>query len=710
MKEGMFLCVLLIVSTLMTAPAQINQVKEENFALTLLTFSSNDINYGMVDLIRQYLSPLNIKVNVKIEPFANYRDIIYNPEDNSWDLALVYWEFPDDQGYPDIAELYSNALGESGRAWIPTDWEQIAYDDTGINVTEFDILLEDLKSGENTIEEKVRLSNTISELFMSRLLTKLPLSQRTTTNFFANDIAFPETIIQQGFPSLSNFYNLAEALFTGLQKDESILRLFDSDFINPPYSLDPFRYQAQIKSRLMNSELTTRFENNTADSLVQFHPGLATQFIIEDYTNTTSGNIVKNGKVTFRIRQDAYWKQVYTNGSKNVLTDERISPEDFAFALQLAQDKVIQRMGFFKGLSPSILPYYEFDENESTFTVFFAEGKSYENVKKLPSNRFIQAIWNLAPIPEFVFNTTLNFGGISGTPEELGTYGIPVFLTDEYVEYQRNPLISGPYEIVEYIPGTNTTLQLRDDYWFPNEWDSPNGQFTNIYDKPLSPVYFTWNATEDAPQQKPTTLPVSEIVFTEPNLSKFPTIFQAVYDLFVNDQIDSIHFVPNDQNAYPFYQSLVENYQTFVEEYSDVGTLLLLNLKENLHLQQYNVRKAIYTAINRTELTGSYSFASLEWNSIIPRHFRDLYTTDYDIPYDYSVARDLMRSTVNPITGKYYTALKTNEFPNIDPIPDLREQLTSTKMQTDFYGLNLVILVIGLTALTRKNLGEPRLK
>ena len=99
---------------------------------------------------------------------------------------------------------------------------------------------------------------------------------------------------------------------------------------------------------------------------------------------------------------------------------------------------------------------------------------------------------------------------ISGTPDELFDLGLLPYDTEEWDEYELNPLIISSFEPV-WVNSSGYEVKLRSDYYYPNEWDSPLNKFALHDDRDIQPAFFTYNATDDNPKQKPTTMSLTNV-------------------------------------------------------------------------------------------------------------------------------------------------------------------------------------------------------
>jgi hypothetical protein len=398
------------------------------------------------------------------------------------------------------------------------EWSSWEYQDTGINRTQLSEQMEQLAYKETDFDTVTEGIMNFTEIYMDKLLYNYPLLASSKYDTFPKDLDVSKVKVMNGlFPNW---------LFTGAgwsnQKD-SFARYFP-ECGNEPCNLDYLQFtstSAYQRARLLTSNMILLDQN------LQPRPGLAKQWEMSDWDIYGNGsNIIENGKNKFWIRDDAYYIRNTYNGPEELPGGPyTVQPEDLIFT-QYLDDRLNNHQG---------INMVDWEVNHTENSVTFYGSQTNLNT---PTN-----FGFIVPTPTFLLNKTLTYNStFSATPYELLELGLSPYDTREWDDYEVDPVTAGPYYLSEYVYNNYSRFSLRDDYWYPNEWDSPNHDFVKHDDKIIEPYYFTYNATENKPFQKPTKLNIVNYEFKIIDTEKYGTgslaAFKAREEAYLNHEID----------------------------------------------------------------------------------------------------------------------------------------------------------------------------
>ncbi|MCE7733797.1 MAG: hypothetical protein GPJ54_02895 [Candidatus Heimdallarchaeota archaeon] len=683
-----------------------------NFDLNVITNIMGPLNGIMGEYIRNSLLPLGIHFNIipyhmdtifasffHDYPYAQYP--LLDPP--SWDIfgGGIYF-IPSPFNKPEYGWKYQS----SNNAWpwacwlfapiCEDSWEQ----KTGINQSYVDDLLERYETEQN-MTHAVELSDEFNEIYFDELLYELPLVLKTYNVYYWKGF---DLSTLSDFRFTSSIQNTYEAILKGLKisenhperalmrnsttfkvlkdwewKEEVIPNKLIIDLLQPKES-DAFKNEAQLIHTLL-----TKGVERTGNSLERF-PDMAISWIQEDWVD--ENNITySNAKDTFILRDDVYWQKNSFSPNTYYSGNEKVTVKDFKFTLDMYNlhpeyipDLVETR--------PGLLAYrlanqikYSINETENSISLYGNEPGSISRSGNM---------WDLGPTPEFLLNKTLTYNEtVSGTPQELSDLGLSSYDTLEWNMYEESPITTGAYEIVDFIPGEKLSLRLRDNYFYPNEWDSPDHHF--YQNKPKkAPSYFIFNATQDEPFQKPTKL-FFEVINIESSgeMSEETIVEEGLFDVmlirsvYLSPLIRSLH---NDPRYIDHKYIGVESHET-----------LYFNLA-NPHLQKINVRKAIAKVINLDEISRFVDQSWVPQRSLAPIFYK--YTDDVfykeehsnAIKPSYYEARDLMRKEGYDALDKSRISLPVLSIPPFTPPIDTPLQI-----------IPIIITFIVYSMIKRKN-------
>ncbi|MCE7737351.1 MAG: hypothetical protein GPJ54_20850 [Candidatus Heimdallarchaeota archaeon] len=321
------------------------------------------------------------------------------------------------------------------------------------------------------------------------------------------------------------------------------------------------------------------------DPLVYFdeefnpHPAISYQYVSGDFGEVITFDGVPNrvARHTFFIPEDRYWS-----------TGEVVTANDFVLGLQY--NPYNQHL-------PEYLTY-EIDTTISTNDSL----SIFVDVGKMNTWDFYD-LGNLKPIPTHIFGDGLqNFFGETSKMLE----------SDEWQEFLDNPSLVGPFEIVG-----QTSLRMRDDYYFPTEDDMANYYGMEFLDMEIL-----------------TNLNFSDFA---PHTQTFPLYWQD-QDILTIDIIDGdlTAFLSGDMDI---INQEVEGFVSRERYTRSFPNLLVFNLG-NTYLQDFRVRKAIAHALDREELRKIYPSMELSTSMLAgPSYF---FEEDLAIPYSMNAAKVIL--------------------------------------------------------------------
>ncbi|MFV2014483.1 MAG: ABC transporter substrate-binding protein, partial [Candidatus Heimdallarchaeota archaeon] len=646
------------------------------------------LRYELANYIKTALKPLGIDINLKIVRYNEWTDIIENGA-GDYDMAIAQYF------YNEAPEIHPFII-------FPQNGWDIIWSIAGGNLDQFyadlgvskDDLVEMLENiNDNSDIEKMRTDFLdFDDIYGKNVMAEVPLVK-----------AYSISTLRDSLLNFNADFGTFRSILLGMRWEDtnkSHLQLGGRALFDDWQSLGTYNPYDSSNLVLIDDQLGV-------------HPDLAIQWEKSDWI-MSDGTIAKNGKNTFVIREDAYWRLASPTESGSFPSNTyKIVPEDFKFAFDLASS------GRGGGDYDGVFSRYEKAEvnNTENSITFFKRNPSIANIYELS---------NLRPIPEFLFNSTLYYNEtLSGTPQELFDAGIdslddvPLFKEQWNIDYDTL-ISSGPYTIGEdcYELGLGNRYDgfragcdmyvARDDYYFPNEWDSPNGDFIVHEPGIEAPVFNKYNSTEEFPMQKPTKLFIKNI----------DTDWSYAYDITeiaeraLNGELDISMFGVGafggvsastikeimSMNGYKSQQTIsVRGFES-----GGSAQTLFFNLN-NTYLSQLNVRKAIAKAIDKEFLVKAYGGLVAPQDSLIWRG-SPWYTPNVNYQEDYLAARDLMRETVNPVTGDFYWAAEDNIQPGLFNVDLPPIDITKGDIGSNMILVYMAVTFVGIKKLRSRNM------
>lgn len=640
------------------SPSQISAEEQfiNNFELTFMIYNNSDF-IKFTNYIKSALIPLGIDVNIVVKDFWAFAATVKHVVNTEpWDIALIVWQ--DFSSMSPIHEHFHSGFGINSSTFRlgSPEWQEWQLQDTGVNQTEVDELIDDYQFAPD-VQTSIERADEFSEIYMSKLLYQFPLLKIQSYWYARNGL--------DGFdPNLG----LIPSLALGAHWED-----------NPEYR------ENDNSTLLMNlGEIRDGFAHGfrgvegrlvIVDEDLSVHPDIAIQWEKSDWL--VNNTVIKGGKHKFWLRDDAYWANTEGLVVDNKTGPFRITPGDFAFGLHIRNiQSRVACDGRDKYITEICSPQYagiEINETENTLTLYNSR-PSFIDIDTYARQ--------LYPLPEFYLNKTLSYlfdPSLTGTADQLYQFGIPILYTSEFIEFFGDmQSTSGPYHFTSNALIQNSqglyNLKLRDDYWYPNEWDSPNQDFIVHEPGPEDAKYNTYNASSNASFRKPTQFAIKNLIVPLATHPLFEEIDFGgkIFDLTI---VNKFRGDPNFE---------------LIPYRSDISARNLAFNLQNEHLKKFNVRKAIASIIDKQALARTANFDYITQDSPFWPNDILYYNDNYKIEYSYSTARDLMRS-------EGYTAAEQNIFP-ID-------QLTSPSINIIVdapINLGFVMMALIITAFNKK--------
>jgi hypothetical protein len=412
------------------------------------------------------------------------------------------------------------------------------------------------------------------------------------------------------------------------------------------------------------------------------HPGIAYNFGIKDsvavdWDNnaSTPAEVSEKGRLVFMYRDDAFWSP-YTDMDGVDHPAHAVDAYDMMFTYQIlklaeygipALDDYINGLENFDGL-------WDFNVTttshaDDTLNLWIEPGTA------TPDDYIVYGGYN-PPMPTHILNKTLTYdtgsGYIYGDIWDLADQGIIPQDTLEWKhwagtlnanDYSGVSLV-GPYDVREVVKNDFRHYVARNDFFFPNEWDSERYYAANpsgfaaleaefgVSFATFGPTFYSsapdafyWAFDDVGGQEKPTEIATNHFFYSIiEDINAISLAFESgATDLFLSTALgaETVEQHENDPTK-----------QVFAADPDRGAELLVFNL---LHpdLKKINVRRAIAHALDKEQLLAIHDgFGVIQnspvWHSQDPRYY-----TDFGLDYNYATARNLMRS-------EGYVASETN--------------------------------------------------
>lgn len=599
MRKASLLLPLLIGLFIMSPIATHQQVEAQNFDLVIYIPTLEDRIELMVRLLS---NELNRELFLNIQLLAQPKTVYYNTllEDNAWDLAFIRLEGFHNE-HPSLLERYSNESIFGAKLYNLNN--SLIAESSGIDLEEFQTSLRQIHY-EFDLDTRLELIDTFQERMMNEWLFELPLLEQTQRYALPSEFSGfdpEEGLFQSLFLGASWASNPERRQSSGITTDQ-----FVSFIKSPQGNLNPFFTAGveiqEIYDYIYPSLLLVDKDNN-------YHPYLAKQ-VDRQYTETSDG---RSSSWDIKLYDNVYWREF--DGTK----DQKVTATDVKFSLDMYRFN-------WTGVSSNELLEQITDikvHNDTDLTVHFARASPLDDYYLAKS----------LILPEHKLNGSLSNRDGSPLGDLYEEQYLPI-VTKEWQDFGTIPTTAGPY----YVDGINQpdyVLTAREDFWFPLERDAPNGDFLVHKDGIEDPYYFLWEDEDSTDEiEKPSELPIQSRKF-------FANEEEVIIlSLFLDNRNDII-----DLNQVSRISEIEEegNFVEYDVKLPGSGENLVLNIN-NPDLQDYDIRKAIYQAIDRVNLASISDLDQAVLDSPINTYYDTYYTANYAIPFDLQAAEDMFIS------------------------------------------------------------------
>ncbi len=520
-----------------------------------------------------------------------------------WDIVVFATE-SQNKNYPELYNRYSNRTRFGSLVYNLND--SALLEKSGVDYVEFQNLVDSIHYEFDPVKRK-ELTDTFQQKMMEEWLIELPLLEQTQTY-----------AIRNGFEGMDNLEGLLGSIMRGAKWEsmsserknagfgEDIFQTFITNEIggmNPIIASHP--EIADLQSYLFPSLFLVDKNGN-------LHPNLVKQF---SYT-------VENGSSVWDLTlyDNVYWRE--RDGSYNT----KVTASDIKFTLDLRSAKWSQ----FAGSAPWNTGFDIEIIDDFNLKLSFPNASPVD-IAAIASEKFI---------PEHVLNGTLEDpdGNVLG---ELYSGEFNPTTSKQWRDFSVSPITAGPYYFAEKLE-TDYVLKQDPRFIFPNEADTEN--FYLNTPEPEEPYYFAY-ADDPATStfEKPTELFIKErrFILSEQQTTTFLQFKSGIGDLVT------------------FYNA--KDFSGIKESISDVsieqfaipgsGVMLIFNLY-NSFLQNLEVRKALYYALDRGFMSKFTTFNQQLLNSTINSYYKDFYNGSWGYEYDFQKAKDIFESFNFPVIDK----------------------------------------------------------
>ncbi len=586
-----FLLLLGLVPVNIVVPAE---SQTENFTIRVLTRPSTVDPKGqrIVNMLQTYFDPLNVRV-VEVPALET---VFFNKllnQTSEWDMAISPFRIGE-RFDPALIEIFHPDFSTFARKYTDTIGSQL-FTQIGLDQSYLS-LIENAYFTFDPVEEK-NLLLEFQKKFNEEWLTLFPLLSPTDIIYTYKELANfkeGEDISNMVFSGLKWNSNPEKREENGGRLDN--LRLIIQNTLgnfNPLITTNNPDYDPMFK--LMFPQLLL------FDSEGNHYPHLVVSYDYKIFDNNSS-------EIIFKLRNDAKWL------NKDGIEVGPITAKDVKFTFDMA------RFPWVGAFSNNLIDRITEIELVNTSSVKF------EISRAAPSDLWLLSTQPI--VPESELNKTLTFAGV-----ERGTiYGdkINPMSSDQWLNFAVQP-ITGSMYYFQSNRNNVVTLKENPSFWYPTKDDavSFNGSV------PSNNFFFNWNDNPSTPTtEKPTGAILKEISFTfvEDKIFGLVQFDQGLFDIFQNYRTDAAPVYSNDPDF------VVKKVMA-----KRMPDSLLINFQNNLHLRNYEIRKALLSAINKTEMAIFIGNGQDPQFSPISKAYAEFYTDSYGITYNYTVARDLFR-------------------------------------------------------------------
>jgi len=661
-----------------------------NFQLVVETNTGNRRRESFALYLKQVLAPFGIDVTVIGKPFNQFVGDLLHFTGATWDIAIVGFSggSPFAPGFVDLYACDGGFFGVLTYQLCDPAWDAALNQSSTaqghpLNQAMVDDLIYQIDQEFNMVQRKA-LTNTFQEWFMTQLLYDYPLLAPTgIVGIWAGFDGYDadEGIIGSAFTggkwNYATHPNLANDRTNGADEVAYSIGSIDQNF-------DPLQGASTSQSAAKANLFPTL---TMFDKSYVAHPNVAIQYELSPWAgapvlneSSCSGDniatcedtgdiqVIENGHMQFKIRDDVYW--VNTTGGPTK-TAHKVQAEDFAFTFDLYRSPNM----VINGQSSYQFVYdVQYDNAAGTVDLYI--------YKPTIDDQFFGSY---QAVPKWLLGGDLhleNGSVFNALDETVGLNVTALFQNDnlspvdsvEWNAFEKNPVQAGAY----YVDFTDPTMNKDGEFlhkkanpffWFPNEKDAPGGDFNLNTPGIESTYYFDYNGsnpTNDLTIHK-IILPIVEDLTVDLSLFKSGEIDLNSPDFFGGSEIKK-------QESDSRWE--VHNFVT-----SSTADLLMFNIL-NPDLAQYDVRRAIAHAVNKDELGAIVDNLREPQDSPVKLQFLDFYNDQWKIPYDPSAAATLLEGAGYTVVGipTISTIVQTSEV----TITDVNGTVITSTFETTY--------------------------
>lgn len=572
-----------------TASPSTTAQDSSNFSLTIIVPSDNQRIRSMVNLFDDYWNPLHVSINIVGFPEVVFLQNLVNPL-LDWDMAIVSFNGGEKED-PGLLDLYHPDFSSFAKEIFPTDDKDLM-DEIGIS-QDFLTLLEEAYFTPDPSRKNSLLAE-FQKRFNEEWLIDLPLFSK-----LGAVVSYRQLI---GFNPQEG---LANSIYSGMHWDSNPKRRADQGG-----TMDNLRLVIQNPTGSFNPLLSNSLDYNEINSLIfpqlmlfdsqaNPYPDLAIGYEITDFQN---GSRIMD----IRLRENANWVD---NDGQSITP---ITAKDVKFTFDML------RFPWVPTLSNNLIARIEGIRmlNESSVRFMINRGS--------PSDLYL--IGSQLIVPEHALNGTLTKQGspLGNVYEDQ----ISPIESDEWTNFASFP-VTGSMYFLDSKSENFITLRPNPSYWFPTTEDIVSSSWN-----PDMNFFFNWNDNPQTQQiERPSSALINEITssIVEDRGTAALQFHFGVFDIFRSQAVGSKELYLDDPD--------IINLDYIPKGYVET---ILLNY-DNLFLRDFKVRKALLAALNRTEILQVIETNQQIQYSPISQAYKDLYSDEGAVRYDYGLARDLFR-------------------------------------------------------------------
>ena len=586
---------LILISAMTTGmvrtPAQLSYTTSLTFLFPNLDTYTRNIYTG----IQQDWYKLFIDVkDLQLPEAVVLENIVAKGNTKQWDIIALQTT-NENKLFPQILDRYSNESRFGNRVYNFDNPKILR--SSGVDYDELQQLVTSIHS-EFNITKRKELMNTFQKRMMQDWLIELPLFEQTQVYALRND-----------FVGFENLEGVLGSIFRGAHWDSNPSKrvekgvgsnVFQTFISNDVGGLNPL-LSSNIEIRNLRKNMFPTLFLTDKDGNI--HPNL-----VKQYSNTIdSGESIWD----LYLYDNVYWRE--RNGSYN----EKVTSKDIQFTLDLLSKD-------WSNLSGDLL--WDNDFSYEVVDDFHIKLKF-----KNPSPVDYYSIASQMIVPEHTLNGTLTRTD-GGTLGELYSGTFDPISSQEWRDFALFPITSGPYYFAEKIE-KDYILKEDPKFHFPNEADTENFNLATP-DREES-YYFTYNDSSSTSQfEKAESLPITErrFLLTEQPSTMFIQVSEGIGDLV------SFYNVKD----FSGFASLDEiSLRQFTIPGS--GVMLVFNLY-NPFLQNVDIRKALYYAINRDRIHEVNKLDQNLLNSNINSYYSEYYNDSWGYTYNFTKSKEIFEA------------------------------------------------------------------